>query len=158
MPGEPSSIATGAASSEDVMTRAEMLRFFERRQMAYDNLDAAMLAADYAEDCEVESPTGGPHTGRPAVQKVLEVVFAAFRDMKTSTDSLVIEGNRVAQIVSVEGTDLGGFLGMSAGGKPFKLAAVFLYEFRGRQIVKERRIYDFTGLLTQIGLLKIRPV
>jgi steroid delta-isomerase-like uncharacterized protein len=158
MPSNSSSITTGAPSSDRVMTRAEVLRFFERRQVAYDNLDAAALAADYADDCQVDSPTGGPHTGRANVQKVLTAVFDAFRDMKTHTDSLVIDGNNVAQIVSVEGTDLGGFLGLSEGGKAFHLTAVFLYEFRGPQILKERRIYDFTGLLTQIGVLKIRPV
>jgi len=140
------------------MTRAEIQRFFERRQVAYDNLDAAALAADYADDCQVDSPTGGPHTGPANVQKVLAAVFNAFRDMKTHTDSLVIDGNNVAQIVRVEGTDLGGFLGLSEGGRAFQLTAVFLYEFRGPQILKERRIYDFTGLLTQIGVLKIRPV
>jgi predicted ester cyclase len=78
--------------------------------------------------------------------------------MKTRTDSLVIDGNKVAQAVSVEGTNIGGFMGLSASGKPFHLAIVFLYEFKDRQIVRERRIYDFTGLLTQIGVLKTKPV
>jgi len=85
-------------------------------------------------------------------------VFDAFLDMKVQTDSLVIDGNRVAQALSIEGTNMGGFLGLSASGKPFHLAAVFLYELKDRQIVRERRIYDFTGMLTQIGVLKTKPV
>jgi hypothetical protein len=36
--------------------------------------------------------------------------------------------------------------------------AVFLYELRDHHIVRERRIYDFTGLLVQIGVLKAKPV
>ena len=32
-----------------------------------------------------------------------------------------------------------------------------VFEIRGRQIVRERRIYDFTGLLLQIGVLKAKP-
>jgi steroid delta-isomerase-like uncharacterized protein len=140
------------------MTRADIVAFFDRRQTAYDNLDAATLAADYAADCMVDSPTGGTHTGRAAVEKVLQTVFDAFLDMKTRTDSLVIDGHHVAQALSIEGTNIGGFMGLSASGKPFRLPAVFLYELRDRQIVRERRIYDFTGLLTQIGVLKTKPV
>ncbi len=29
---------------------------------------------------------------------------------------------------------------------------------KDRKIVRERRVYDFTGLLVQIGLLKAKPV
>ena len=158
MPREHSRIAAGAGPSQGQMTRADIVAFFDARQRAYDNLDAAALASDYAHACLVDSPTGGTHTGRAAVQKVLQAVFDAFLDMKVQTDSLVIDGNRVAQALSIEGTNMGGFLGLSASGKPFRLTAVFLYELKDRQIVRERRIYDFTGMLTQIGVLKTKPV
>jgi hypothetical protein len=35
---------------------------------------------------------------------------------------------------------------------------VVLCEFSDHQIVHERRVYDFTGLLIQIGVLKAKPV
>jgi steroid delta-isomerase-like uncharacterized protein len=140
------------------MTRAEIAAFFDRRQIANDNLDAATLAEDYADDCIVDSPFGGTHTGRAAAKRVLQGVFDAFLDMKTHTESLVIDGDRVAQALSIEGTNIGGFMGLPASGKPFRLAAVFLYELKDRHIVRERRIYDFTGMLTQIGVLKTKPV
>ena len=158
MPREQSGTTAGTQPSQGHMTRAEVVAFFDRRQRAYDNLDAAALAADYADDCIVDSPTGGTHTSRTAVKKVLQDVFDAFLDMKTRTDSLVIDGNLVVQVLSIEGTNFGGFLGLPASGKPFRLAAVFLYEFKDRQIVREHRIYDFTGMLTQIGVLKTKPV
>ena len=157
MPREPSSIVAGTQPSEGHMTRAEIVTLFDRRQRAYDNLDAEALAADYSEECIVESPTGGTHTGRTAVQRVLQAVFDAFLDMKIRTDSLVIDGHDVAQVLKIEGTHIGGFLGLPASGKPFHLAAVFLYELKDGQIVRERRIYDFTGLLVQIGALKTKP-
>src|SRR5688572_28124289 len=78
MPREESSTTSGTRTDEGHMTRAEIVAFFERRQVAYDGLDAAALAADYAEDCSVDSPTGGTHTGRAAAQSVLEAVFDAF--------------------------------------------------------------------------------
>jgi hypothetical protein len=47
---------------------------------------------------------------------------------------------------------------MPASGKPFRLVTAFVYQVKDRQIVRERRIYDFTGLLTQIGVLNIKPL
>jgi steroid delta-isomerase-like uncharacterized protein len=139
------------------MTREEIVAFFNRRQEAYDNLDAARLAADYSDDCIVESPTGGTHTGRAAAEKVLQTVFSAFVDLKVRRDRLIVDGHHVAQVLSLEGTDLGGFLGLPATGKVFHVPGVFLYELHGSQIVRERRIYDFTGMLVQIGVLKAKP-
>jgi hypothetical protein len=38
------------------------------------------------------------------------------------------------------------------------MPAVFFYRLENGRIVHERRIYDFTGLLLQIGVLKAKPV
>jgi steroid delta-isomerase-like uncharacterized protein len=158
MPREQSTISAGTPPSQGHMTRAEIEALFDRRQGAFDNLDAAALAADYADECIVDSPLGGTHTGQAAVKQVYQAVFDAFLDQKVRTDSLVIDGNQVAQALTIEGTNIGGFLGVPASGKPFRLAAVFLYELKDGRIVRERRIYDFTGMLTQIGVLKTKPV
>jgi ketosteroid isomerase-like protein len=72
MPANSSTGTTGAQAGESRMTRAEIVSMFERRQAAYDNLDAAALASDYSDDCVVESPTGGTHSGRAAVQQTFE--------------------------------------------------------------------------------------
>jgi steroid delta-isomerase-like uncharacterized protein len=140
------------------MTREEIVAFFNRRQEAFDNLDAATIAADYADDCIVESPMAGTHQTRAAVERVYRAVFDAFLDHKVRTETLVIDGNRVAQVVSLEGTDIGGFMGLPPTGKGFRAPAVFLFELKDHLIVRERRIYDFTGLLLQIGVLKAKPV
>ncbi|HVH29240.1 MAG TPA: ester cyclase [Vicinamibacterales bacterium] len=157
MPSEPSITPAETASSSGIMTREEIVALFDRRQTAWDNLDAEALANDYADDCRIESPAGGTHRGRIAAQKVFEAVFDAFLDQKMRTESLVIDGNLVSQLVSIEGTNMGGFLGLPPSGKPFHLSAVFLYELKDGRIWRERRIYDFTGLLTQIGVLKTKP-
>src|SRR5687768_7776723 len=158
MPREESRIAAGTSAQEGQMTRDEVVAFFDRRQAAWDNLDAAALAADYADECVVDSPTGGTHSGRESVQSVLDAVFDAFLDQKIRADQLLVDGDHVAQVLSIEGTNMGGFLGLAPSGKRFRIAAVFVYELKNRQIVRERRIYDFTGMLTQIGVLKTKPV
>ena len=43
----------------DAMTRDEIVALFARRQQAWQNLDAAALAADYSDDATVDSPLAG---------------------------------------------------------------------------------------------------
>jgi predicted ester cyclase len=84
------------------------------------------------------------------------MVFDAL-DVKMLEESLLIDGDSAAQVLAIEGTDSGQFLGLPPTGKSFRIPAVFLYDFKDGQIARERRIYDFTGLLVQIGLLKAKP-
>jgi steroid delta-isomerase-like uncharacterized protein len=137
------------------MTRDAIAAFFDRRRIAYDAQDAAALAADYSVDCVIESPSAGVH-GRTTAEQVLRAVFDAL-DVKLHQEALLIDGDSVAQVLSIEGTDDGQFLGLPPTGKPFRVPGVFLYSLRDGQIARERRIYDFTALLMQVGLLKAKP-
>ena len=157
MQHEISTVAT-PSQGHSGMTRDEIVAFFQRREGLYNDFDAAALAADYADDAVIDSPIAGVHTGRREAEQALRAVFAAFVDRKLRTESLLIDGDLVAQLFSVEGTHIGEFLGLPPSGKPFRHSAVFHYQLRDRQIVRERRIYDFTGLLVQIGVLKAKPV
>jgi steroid delta-isomerase-like uncharacterized protein len=138
------------------MTRDQIAAMFERRRVAYERHDAATLVADYAVDCVIESPSGGTHKGQAAAEKVLRAVFDAL-DVKLHQQSVIIDSDAVAQVVSIEGQDVGDFLGLPPTGKSFRVPGVFLYDLRDGRIAHERRIYDFTGLLIQAGLLKAKP-
>ena len=142
---------------ESALTRGEMIALFDRRQEAFDNMDADALSRDYADDCVVDSPAAGTLRGAAAVDRARRAWFDAFPDLKYRTERVVIDGNHVMQLLTLEGTDIGGFMGLDPSGKSFKAPAVFVYEFRERKIVRETRIYDFTGVLIQIGLLKAKP-
>ena len=48
-------------------------------------------------------------------------------------------------------------MGMEPTGRAVKTSIAFLYELRDGLIVTEHRIYDFTGVLIQIGMLKAKP-
>ena len=148
---------TAVTGTSREMTRDEIADLFARRQEAYEDLDAAALAADYADDATIESPVTGSH-GKADAERNLRVVFDAFLDLKMTFDPPVINGSRVACYASAAGTNMGGFMGLPPSGRPFKLATAFFYEVRDGKIVREQRIYDFTGLLVQIGVLKAKPV
>ena len=146
----------GAGEAQGSMTRQQMLDFFKHREEAYDDLDAAALAADYSEHAVIESPTAGTHTGPVAAERTFRVIFGAFLDLTTKVESLIIDGNSAVTVVSIEGTHIGEFLGLPPTGKRFVMPAVFFYELENGKIVRERRIFDFTGLLVQIGVLKAK--
>jgi steroid delta-isomerase-like uncharacterized protein len=140
------------------MTRSEIEAMFARRQAAWDRSDAPALAADHAESCVVDSPlAGGLATGREAIERLYATYMAAFPDLRLEQEQLLIDGSCVALLGRVSGTDNGGFMGMSPTRRHVSVPIVFVYELEASQIVRERRIYDFTGVLVQIGLLKAKP-
>jgi len=155
MATENRTVAAGVDQSG--MTKAAIEALFARRQDDYDNLDAASLAADYADDAVIESPIAGRH-GKADAQQNIEAVFRAFLDITITTEALIVDSGRVAQVLTLEGTNIGGLFGLPPSGKSFKVPAVFVYDLRDGKITRERRIYDFTGLLVQVGVLKAKPV
>jgi len=141
------------------MTRDEMAALFARRQQAWGQLDAAALASDYLDDATVESPlAGGSASGRDAIERLYATYFAAFPDFKMQPELLLIDGDSVAQLVTVTGTDNGGFMGMAPTHRKITFRCGLFHVIRDGKIASERRVYDFTGLLIQVGLLKAKPV
>jgi steroid delta-isomerase-like uncharacterized protein len=152
-------MAGGIPQSNSVKraSREEIVALFKHRQEAFDTLDAAALALQYAEGCTVESPVAGVIQGRAGVEKVYRAWFDAFLDMDAQTEQLLIDGEQVVEVLRVEGTSIGEFMRLPASGKRFQFTAVCLFDLRGQHIERERRIYDFTGLLVQVGVLKAKP-
>ena len=148
---------TAVTGTSREMTRDEISALFARRQEAYEDLDAAALAADYSDDATIESPVTGLH-GKADAERNLKVVFDAFLDLKMTFDPPIIDGPQVALYATAAGTNMGGFMGLPPSGRPFKLATAFFYEVKDGKIIREQRVYDFTGLLVRIGLLKAKPV
>jgi len=139
------------------MTREEIVALFARLQAAFDRRDATALAAFYAEDSVVESLMAGTVTGRAAIAEIYQAWFKAFPDVVMTADDLIIDGNRVTMAHNVVGSDIGGFMGLAPTGRPFRLSIIFICTLKDGEIHHERRVYDFTGLLVQIGVLKARP-
>jgi uncharacterized protein (TIGR02246 family) len=140
------------------MTRDEILAIFDRRQTAWRQLDAAALAADHAENGEWISPLAGSVKGRAAIQQVYETWFAALPNVTRQQESLLIDGDRAVEIATVSGTDTGGFMGLPPTGRAFQAPIAAVYVLTDGQITQSQFIYDFTGVLIQIGMLRAKPV
>ena len=139
------------------MTHEEVASLLNRRFTALNLRDMGGLMALHANDSVVESPLGGEAKGAEAIRKVYEAWLASFPDARFEAEPPIVDGDRVAQVATVHGTDIGGFMGLPPTGKKFTMPMVFLFTFSNGQILHERRVYDFTGLLIQLGVLKAKP-
>jgi steroid delta-isomerase-like uncharacterized protein len=141
------------------MTRQQVEALFARREQALARHDIAGVSAVYAPDAVVESPTaGGTVRGRKEIENVTRAWFTGFPDVVFSTRSLVIDGESAVWIGEVSGTDTGGFMGLPPTNKPFRVPMVTQCTLKDGAIAHEKRIYDFTGMLMQIGVLKAKPM
>jgi steroid delta-isomerase-like uncharacterized protein len=119
--------------------------------------DAPALAAVFAKDAVYTSMLAGAICGRKAVEALYRDWFTAFPDMQFQVDSQLIHKDRAAILWSQTGTHTGEFCGLSGTGRIFVLPGSFFMTFKDGQIVHMRSIYDFSGLLLQLGLLRAKP-
>jgi steroid delta-isomerase-like uncharacterized protein len=137
------------------MTREAIVDLLTRREAAFNRHDAQTLASIYAMDCVVDSPlAAGTLKGRQALTKVHEALFNAFPDILWARDQVMVDGHWATFLGTFTGTYTGGFMGLPPSGKPVRIPVALVCEFRDGEIVYERRLYDFTGMLVQIGVLK----
>lgn len=133
------------------MMSDDLTALFTRWREDVERRDWSAVAAQYADDCVLESPAWGIVKGRNAVEKVYREFFAAFPDCRFEFGDLFFVENRVIQTLTMHGTDTGGFLGQAATYKPFRFFLVTLYTLNHRLIEHERRVYDVGGLLLQLS-------
>ena len=139
------------------MTRDEITALFKRRQGDWRNRDAQALAADHAVDSVVLSPTGGVLEGREEIERVYRLWVTAFSNLSIEPTDILIDGDRAVLISNITGSHTGDFFGVPASGRRVEFVCASIYTFKDRQIVHERRVLDFTGVLVQVGVLRAKP-
>ena len=139
------------------MTRDDILALLVRRNAAFKARDSATLASLHAQNGVVASPAGGVQEGHEDIHRVYRVWFAVFPDIIFHEDGQLVDENRAVQILRFSGTHAGEFFGLPATGRHVEVTMVCVLTFRDGLISEERRIYDFTGMLVQLGVLKAKP-
>ena len=139
------------------MTPDQIRAFFATQQRHWRDRNAAALAEGHTPDGTIISPIFRTVTGARDIAVSYTTVFDIFPDWDFTGEDLLIDGDRVAQPFSVSATHQGEFMGLAGTGKRFNIQGVRLYTMRDGRIAHERRYYDFTGLLIQLGVLKSKP-
>ena len=136
---------------------ADIRALFQRRADAFARRDAVALAADYGEDAVVTSPMFPRAEGRAAIERSFASLFRVFPDWEMICADPCVDGARVMQACHVRATQLGEFMGIPGNGKRVEFECALVMEMGGDFIAQERRIYDFTGVLIQLGVLRGKP-
>lgn len=139
------------------MTHDQIVALVNRRNAAWAARDAAALAATHAEHGTVASPTAGVLEGREEIEAVYRAWLLAFPDLVVHQEELLIDGDRVAQIARLSATHAGEFFGLAPTGRHVEVLVALVMRLADGFVQEERRIYDFTGLLVQVGVLKAKP-
>jgi steroid delta-isomerase-like uncharacterized protein len=140
-----------------MMTRDAIRAFFADRQVEWKRRDADALAKGYTEDSDVFSPMFGALHGREAIGEAYHALFKIFPDWDLRIEDLLIDDDRVAQIFAVNATHVGEFMGLPGTNRRFEIHGVRLCTMGDGLIRSERRLYDFTALLIQVGAIRSKP-
>ena len=139
------------------MTPERIREFFATQQKHWRDRNAAALAEGHTADGTIISPIFRTVTGARDIAVSYTTLFDIFPDWDFTGEDLLIDGERVAQPFSVSATHEGEFMGLAGSGKRFNIHGVRMFTMRDGRIAHERRYYDFTGLLIQLGVLKSKP-
>jgi steroid delta-isomerase-like uncharacterized protein len=139
------------------MTREQVVSLIQTMQRAWNARDPQALTAAHADDGVIVSPIFGEVHGRTEIQRSYDELFRAFADWTLEGHDLIIDGARAAQTFTVSATHTSELFGVEATHRRFTIQGVLVFEFRDGKVSHERRMYDFTGLLVQLGVLKAKP-
>jgi steroid delta-isomerase-like uncharacterized protein len=139
------------------MTREEIARLFTQWEELWKGRDPAALASMYAVDCKVTSPIFGEIIGRKGIEESNRRLFVVFPDWHLATRELIIDGDRVVQVFNVTATHAGEFMGLPGTGRKAAIHGVRIIRLENALIKEETRLYDFTLLLMQVGVLRGKP-
>lgn len=143
--------------AQAMMTRADLESFVNRHLASMARQDPVALTADHTADGIVVSPMFATVQGRTAIEGSYRALFMSFPDWQIKPDAIVVDPPRVAILGTAHATHVNEFFGHPGTNKKIEIPMVRFMTFENGGIAHERRIYDFTGLLVQIGVLRAKP-
>jgi steroid delta-isomerase-like uncharacterized protein len=140
------------------MTRDLLQTIFDRYTETWKRRDPAALAAYHAPDGIVESPMYQTRRGRKEIEDAYRAFFTSFPDMTQTVETLVIDPPQVAVYSRLAGTHVNEWFGLPGTNKRIEIRHARLLQIdEDGLIAHERRVYDFTGVLVKVGVLRAKP-
>ena len=139
------------------MTRPEMASFFNEWEPDWKARNPERLANWYAEGATVNSPMFKRLNRRKEITASYYRLFETFPDWTITNEEPLIDGDRVALPFRATATHVGEFMGLAGTGRKFQIEGVRIFRMGDGLIEDERRMYDFTNFLIQIGVLRSKP-
>jgi steroid delta-isomerase-like uncharacterized protein len=133
--------------------KARTLQIFD----TFNTHDAAATAALFAPDAVLDDVAAPRRASGPAqITRVYEGMLVAFPDLQVQVERMIAEGDTVVAEWTLRGTHQGVLLGIPATGRSIAVSGVSIIRFRDGVPTADSRVWDYAGLLRQIGLLPSR--
>jgi steroid delta-isomerase-like uncharacterized protein len=141
------------------MTREALKDIAERYVDVWKRRDAAGVALFHATDGVAESPMYATLRGRKAIEHASRAFFTSFPDATFEYDTMIVDPPNVAVSVTANATHMNDFFGLPGTDRRIEFRVAWLIRTNDEGLIEyERRIYDFTGLLLQLGVLRAKPM
>jgi steroid delta-isomerase-like uncharacterized protein len=132
----------------DADANREVVRRFEEEVFNQGRLELAddLMAADAVN----HSPLPGEEPGPAGIRQTYEVMNEAFTDYRVGIERLVAEGDFVAELLLIEGTHTGTYLGLPATGRRVSVPEINIYRLEAGRIVERWGVLDRFAMLEQL--------
>jgi steroid delta-isomerase-like uncharacterized protein len=141
------------------MTSDEIRVFCDDYARMWERGDIAGLSACYLDTCEVVSPVFNILHGRAQLETSFRELFRAFTDFRFEIDDVIIDlerRERAVMLITAFQTHSGEIFGVPGTGRRFETRVAFVFTFDNGRIARDSRLYDFTGMLMQLGALRAK--
>ena len=138
------------------MSEHENIEISKKQVAAFNarNIDEYLSRIDESFVGESEGPLS-PIRGREGMRKNLEMIFAAFPDVRNEIEQILASGDFVVSRAVITGTHKGNFNGIPATNKPVRLHICSVTELRNGKAIRGRLYADNVSLYQQIGVLSL---
>ncbi len=143
----------------DVEVNKALVRDFYKAIVSNDQGALPHFFAQGYQVVDVVPPSAEGGARRPALQpdfrERAEYLHRALKDIALSITDLVAEGDQVAALVTMSGTQKGEFMGVAPTGRRVSINAFVIFEIRDGRIQKTTELVDLLGTMRQLGYLKL---
>ena len=93
----------------------------------------------------------GQKAGRDGFKPMIGGFNQTISGLKITNDEIIEAGDKVVVRSTIEGTQAGPFAGFPSKGRPFKIMAIDIHQFKDGKVVKTWHIEDWLSGLFQMG-------
>ena len=141
-----------------VVARAELKAIVERFAETWQRRDPSGLAQHHAPEGVAESPMYATLRGRKAIEDAYRAFFTSFPDATIIVENIVVDPPYVVMFTTCNATHQNDFFGLPGTNRHVEFRLSRLMKMNDDGLIEhERRIYDFTVLLVQLGVLRAKP-
>jgi predicted ester cyclase len=136
-----------AAEDNKRLVRRALEELYERGNAA---LADELIAPDYDahEPAHPERPEGPE-----GVKQTVRELHSTFGDLRFDVEDEIAEGDKVVQVATMRGRQIGPLMGREPTGREFAVRHIYVWRVADGRIVEHWGSRDDLGLLTQLGLL-----